>query len=160
MISIKEGYHDVAEFLLSDVVVVTDLKAGLNLWNRNGFHSTLVTPEGEVVDPMGTVTGGSGAPLEGSFLAQRRRMKELRTILCDLENLLGLEEIETIKLKHSLEEANAKKSQLLSDIHRLEIDRVRLEHEHLAAEQDSNRLQQTIESLAREQNELNAAWRR
>ncbi|HEY7166429.1 MAG TPA: chromosome segregation protein SMC [Candidatus Binatia bacterium] len=157
MISIKDGYRDVAEYLLSDVVIVTDLKAGLNLWNRNGFHSTLVTPEGEVVDPMGTVTGGSGAPLEGSFLAQRRRMKELRAILSDLENLLGLEEIEAIKLKHSLEEASAKKSHLLTDIHRLEIERVRFEHEHLAAEQESNRLKQRIESLVQEQGELNAA---
>ena len=51
MISIKDGYRDIAEYLLSDVVVVHDLQAGLALWNRNGYHSTLVTPEGEVIDP-------------------------------------------------------------------------------------------------------------
>ena len=77
VISVKEGYHDVAEYLLSDVVVVRDLQAGLSLWNRNGYYSTLVTAEGEVIDPMGIVTGGSGAPLEASFLAQRRRIRDL-----------------------------------------------------------------------------------
>src|SRR5215475_1114700 len=59
VMSVKEGYSEVAEYLLSDVVVVRDLRAGLSLWNRNGFYSTLVTPDGEVIDPMGTVSGGS-----------------------------------------------------------------------------------------------------
>src|SRR5258707_165291 len=77
VISVKEGYHDVAEYLLSDVVVVRDLQAGLSLWNRNGYYITPVTTEGEVIDPMGIVTGGNGAPLEGSFLAQRRPIRDL-----------------------------------------------------------------------------------
>ncbi|MGH7886771.1 MAG: chromosome segregation protein SMC, partial [Candidatus Binatia bacterium] len=64
MISVKDGYRDVAEYLLSDVVVVRDLRAGIALWNRNGYYSTMVTPEGEVIYPMGIVTGGSGASLE------------------------------------------------------------------------------------------------
>jgi hypothetical protein len=28
------------------------LQAALALWNRNGLYSTLVTPDGEVIDPM------------------------------------------------------------------------------------------------------------
>ena len=66
VISVKEGYGEVAEYLLSDVVVVRDLRAGLSLWNRNGFYSTLVTPDGEVIDPMGTVSGGSDDALDGN----------------------------------------------------------------------------------------------
>src|SRR2546427_1328074 len=67
MISVKDGYRDVAEYLLSDVVVVRDLKAGIALWNRNGFYSTMVTPDGEVIDPMGIVTGGGRGSLESSL---------------------------------------------------------------------------------------------
>jgi len=63
MITVKEGYQEVAQYLLSDVVVVKDLMAGLALWNRNGFFCTLVTPDGEVIDPLGIVTGGSDAAL-------------------------------------------------------------------------------------------------
>src|SRR5262249_42975462 len=132
MISVRDGYRDVADYLLSDVVVVRDLKAGLALWNRNGFYSTLVTPEGEVIDPMGIVTGGSGTSLEGSFLTQRRRIKELRVILADLEAKLRAEELEIDKLKKELEQATAKKSLLSAEMHRLELDRVRLEQGHLS----------------------------
>ncbi|MBI4487513.1 MAG: chromosome segregation protein SMC, partial [Deltaproteobacteria bacterium] len=50
MVSVREGFREIAEYLLADVVMVRDLKSGLELWNRNGFISTLVTPEGEVID--------------------------------------------------------------------------------------------------------------
>src|ERR1043166_404954 len=110
MISVKDGYRDVAEYLLSDVVVVRDLKSGLNLWNRNGFYMTLVTPDGEVIEPMGIVTGGSGTSLEGNVLSQRRRIKELRIIVEELETHLRNDELEIGKLKQELEQATAKKA--------------------------------------------------
>jgi len=157
MISVKEGYRDVAEYLLSDVVVVRDLQAGIALWNRNGYYSTLVTPEGEVIDPMGIVTGGSGASLEGSFLTQRRRIRELGSVLAQLEAQLPFEERETDKLKQELERAETQKTLLSSEIHRLDIERVRLEHENRAANQDHERLTHAVHGLREEQSELTTA---
>src|SRR3972149_5341922 len=40
MITVKDGYSDVAEYLLSDVAVVKDMKAGLAPWDRTGFYWT------------------------------------------------------------------------------------------------------------------------
>src|SRR5688572_5001222 len=156
LISVKEGYRDVAEYLLSDVVVVQDLRSGLALWHRNGYYSTLVTPEGEVIDPMGVVTGGSEDSLEGSFLSQRRRMKELGLLLTELESEMQVEERELVELKTNLQQAEAKKTLLGSEIHRLELERVRNEHEHRSTQQDSQRLRQTIDVLLQEQRDLNA----
>jgi chromosome segregation protein len=156
LISVKEGYRDVAEYLLSDVVVVQDLKSGLALWHRNGYYSTLVTPEGEVIDPMGVVTGGSEESLEGSFLTQRRRMKELRILLTELEGEIQIEERELVELKNSLQQAEGKKTLLGTEIHRLELERVRNEHEHRSTQQDSQRLRQTLDVLLQEQRDLSA----
>ncbi|HEX7226905.1 MAG TPA: chromosome segregation protein SMC, partial [Candidatus Binatia bacterium] len=156
LISVKEGYRDVAEYLLSDVVVVQDLKSGLALWHRNGYYSTLVTPEGEVIDPMGVVTGGSEESLEGSFLSQRRRMKELRILLTELESEMQIEERELDELKKNLHEAEARKTLLGTEIHRLELERVRNEHEHRSTQQDSQRLRQTLDVLLQEQRDLSA----
>jgi chromosome segregation protein len=157
MISIKEGFRDVAEYLLSDVVVVRDLQSGLALWNRNGFYSTLVTTEGEVIDPMGVVTGGSGHSLEGNFLTQRRRIRELRSSLIELEAQLRIEEQGMDGLKGQLEQAEAQKSNLRAEIHRLELERVRLEHELRAADQDFERLTRTLQALEQEQRDLTTA---
>jgi chromosome segregation protein len=157
MISVKDGYRDVAEYLLADVVVVRDLQAGIALWNRNGYYSTLVTPEGEVIDPMGIVTGGSGTSLEGSFLTQRRRIRELGSVLTQLEAQLPFEAREIDKLKQELERAETQKTVLASEIHRLDIEHVRLEHENRGANQEHERLTQTAHALREEQCELSTA---
>ncbi|MBM4298736.1 MAG: chromosome segregation protein SMC, partial [Deltaproteobacteria bacterium] len=157
MISVKEGYRDVAEYLLSDVVIVRDLQAGIALWNRNGYYSTMVTLEGEVIDPMGIVTGGSDAPLEGSFLTQRRRIRELGAALAQLEAQLPFEEREIDKLKQEIERAETQKTMLGNELHRLDIERVRLEHESRAASEEHQRLSQAVQGLQAEQHELSAA---
>ena len=154
VISVKEGYRDVAEYLLSDVVVVRDLQAGLALWNRNGYYSTLVTPDGEVIDPMGIVTGGSGTPLEGSVITQRRRIRELGRLLAEFESQLPREDRESEKLKQELDQAETTKNLLGAEIHRLEIERVRLEHEQRSANQELERLRQTVDALRQEQSDL------
>ncbi len=154
MITVKEGYSEVADYLLSDVMVVRDLVSGLSLWNRNGYYCTLVTPDGEVIDSMGIVTGGSGASLEGSVLEQRRRIREIRRTLAELEAKLPAETEENDKLKQALEQAETQKSLLGAEIYRLEIERVRLEHENRAAEQEYQRLTRTAEALYQEQNDL------
>jgi chromosome segregation ATPase len=138
-------------------VVVRDLKAGLAVWNRNGFYSTLVTPDGEVIDPMGIVTGGSDAPLEGSFLSQRRRIRELRSLLAELDGQLQVETLEIEKLEAELAETETKKSLLAVEIHRLEVERVRLEHEGRAADEASARLTQTVQALVQERSDLTTA---
>ena len=157
VISVKEGYHDVAEYLLSDVVVVRDLQAGLSLWNRNGYYSTLVTTEGEVIDPMGIVTGGSGAPLEASFLAQRRRIRDLSQNLAALETRLPQEEQESAQLKQELEQAETQKTLLTAESHRLEIERVRLELEKSSAERECERITQSMQAFTQEQTDLTTA---
>jgi chromosome segregation protein len=157
MISVKEGYRDVAEFLLSDVIIVRDLVSGLSLWNRNGFYCTLVTPEGEVVDPMGIVTGGNGASLEGSILAQRRRIREIALTLAELENKLPREALEMNAVKQDLDQAETRKSLLVAEIHRLDIERVRLEHENGDAAREQERLSRAARALLEAQYDLGAA---
>lgn len=158
-VSVKDGYREIAEYLLSDVVVVQNLEAGLALWNRNGYHTTLVTPEGEVIDPIGIVTGGSGAPLEASFLTQRRRIRELGTLMAEREAELCREERARASLKQESDQAETRKTVLGTEIHRLELERVRLEHENRSAVQERERLAQAVEALSQEQDDLTAAVR-
>jgi chromosome segregation protein len=160
VIAVKDGYRDVAEYLLSDVVIVRDLQAGLALWNRNGYYSTLVTPDGEVIDPMGIVTGGSDEPLEGNVLTQRRRIRELRSTLAGFESQIPREESDSEKLKQELDQAETKKNLLVAEIHRLELERVRLEHEQRAADQELERLTQTVQALSQERSDLTISLQR
>ncbi len=71
------SYDKVARFLLNDALIVRDLPAALEIWQELGGRRTLVTLDGEVLDPYGVVTGG---PLEGEghgALQRRREVQEL-----------------------------------------------------------------------------------
>ena len=68
-------------FLLGDALVVKDLPTALEIWQEQGGRRTLVTLDGEVLDPYGVVTGG---PLEGEghgALQRRREVQELEEVV-------------------------------------------------------------------------------
>jgi len=71
------AYERLARFLLGDAAIVRDLASALEIWQSGGGAGTLVTLDGEVLDPHGVVTGG---PLEGEghgALQRRREVQEL-----------------------------------------------------------------------------------
>ncbi|MBI2347824.1 MAG: chromosome segregation protein SMC [Deltaproteobacteria bacterium] len=159
MVAVKDGYKEIAEYLLGDVIMVRDLKSGLRLWNRNGFVCTLVTPEGEVIDPMGVVSGGSLNGLEGSLLAQRRLMKELEAVLAGLEVELAGEQKKAEELRGEMERTEARRAALIEEGHRLAMDKIRSEHELAQSDQEVERLESALRMLQGEEEELSAAAR-
>lgn len=154
VVSVKEGYGEIAEYLLGDVAVVRDLKSGLELWNRNGFNNTLVTPEGEVIDSMGVITGGSVESLEGNLLSRKRRVKELENRLSEFEAKVQEKERHTEAAKKQLENCEARRSLLMEEDHRLELERVQLELGLHQADQEVARLEEALQGLAQEQEDL------
>jgi chromosome segregation protein len=154
VVSVKDEYKQIAEYLLANVVMVRDLKSGLTLWNRNGFTCTLVTPEGEVIDPSGVVTGGSLDGLEESLLAQRRQIKELEIVIEEFQAELRKEEESLRELKARIAQAETSRTMLVEESHRLDVERVRLEHELLEAEQEARRLDETRQALSEEEKHL------
>ncbi len=159
MVSVKDGYREIAEYLLADAVVVRDLRSGLELWNRNGFVGTLVTPEGEVIDPMGVVTGGSADSLEGNLLSQKRHMKELEALLSELERQLQSEEKEFGAFREQMERTETRRSALIEEGHHQALERLRLEHDFLQADQEVEHLEETLRMLAQEQIDLSTILR-
>jgi chromosome segregation protein len=85
LIGYDRRYDRVAAFLLGDVVVVENLRAALDLWRRTHTDKTLVTLDGEVIDPHGVVTGGSRESALAGVLSQKREMRELEEVVARLE---------------------------------------------------------------------------
>jgi len=85
LIGYDRRYDRVAAYLLGDVVVVENLRAALDLWRRTHTDKTLVTLDGEVIDPHGVVTGGSRESALAGVLSQKREMRELEEVVARLE---------------------------------------------------------------------------
>lgn len=153
-IAVRPGFENVAEFLLGDVVVVRDLASGLALWRRNGFFNTLVTRDGEVIDPMGIVSGGSADSLEANLLAQRRLIKELAAEIESLESELGRRHIALAALNAEMALAEERQKVLLEELRQGEIDLLRLEHELAEAEREVARSAEAVEIARQERADL------
>ncbi len=93
LIGYDPKYNAVATYLLGDVLVVEDLEKALSLWRETRTDKTIVTLEGEVIDPHGVVTGGSRESALAGVLEQKREIRELEAVMerlnADVESALA-----------------------------------------------------------------------
>ncbi|MBI4816575.1 MAG: chromosome segregation protein SMC [Deltaproteobacteria bacterium] len=89
LVETPAGFEQIAYVLLGDVVVVEDLEQARNVWQDGQHRKTLVTLDGDVLDPVGVLTGGSGASVGAGMLAKKREIKELERIVASLQKRLA-----------------------------------------------------------------------
>ncbi|MFA7684515.1 MAG: chromosome segregation protein SMC [Syntrophales bacterium] len=91
-VEVEEHFRGIAEFLFGDVLMIPDLSQGIQLWQKNGFKGTFVTPEGDIIHPQGVLTGGKGEGEEDlSLLRNKREMTELERELSILSQRMESE---------------------------------------------------------------------
>jgi chromosome segregation protein len=112
LIGYDRQYHHVAAFLLGDVVVVESLQQALELWRRTQTAKTIVTLEGEVIDPSGVVTGGSRESAVAGVLSQKREIRELEALVARIEADREAVMTRLISVKHARAEAMATRETL------------------------------------------------
>ncbi|OGP10167.1 MAG: chromosome segregation protein SMC [Deltaproteobacteria bacterium RIFCSPLOWO2_12_FULL_43_16] len=149
-VKIKDGYYPIAQYLLGDVFVVNNLNDAVNLWKSNGIDKTFVTPEGEVIDPQGVITGGYSNGKDAGILQKRREIKDLSLAVSDLEKKIAEIENEAKRLKYEAEASQRSIEGLKKDSHSKEIELVNIEAELKREEAEMRRLKQRLEVLAAE----------
>ncbi len=140
-VKVKEGYHTIVNCLLGDALIVDDLNAGLELWRRNeGMYKTLVTPEGEMIDAQGTLTGGSLSGGDAGILQSRSEVKALKATALGLEG--GIEEAQARLngIEGGLKEALGGLDSAREALHSIEIEMVNMESGLKRLETDTERL--------------------
>jgi len=85
LVKVDGEFKEVAGQLLQNVLVVEDLEHALTVWRSQTEPRTVVTLDGEVVDPFGLVTGGSVDAGGASVLAQKREIRELQDLCEELQ---------------------------------------------------------------------------
>lgn len=150
LVRVKDGYRDVADYLLGDVSVVRDLESGLGLWRANGFSHSLVTLDGEVIDPMGVVTGGSVESLQGGPISRRRRIKELHEEVVSGEEGVRRQCEGVAAGRTALETMDAERRRLGQELQGLAVKKVQREQELLRTDQAVARSEQDLATIAQE----------
>ena len=82
LVQIEKPYQKAADFLLARTIVMDTVDHALLLAEKQGYRSRIVTLEGEILNPGGSMAGGSNLQKESSFL---NRKEELTSLAASIE---------------------------------------------------------------------------
>ena len=155
LISCGKKYEPVFSHLLGRTVVAEDMDAAIAMARRHGHRLKIVTLDGQVLNPGGSMTGGSASRTAG-ILSRQGELERLREQEGGLKEKLSaaartLEEAkrETAGARYEMEAAQAQQRRHEDDILKLEERVVHLDQS--AAEQERRRgeLKEELEDLSR-----------
>lgn len=146
-VNLRGDFGRVSHYLLGDVYLVESLNRALDLWSRNGHQKKLVTLDGEVVDPSGVVSGGSGNDPTQDLLKKKREIKELKQDIRVLEAQFRQKRDEVESLKSRIQHLENSLDSLRKDSHSEEL---KLVHQ----EQDLNHLKTEMQRLSERRDKL------
>lgn len=143
-VNFNEDFKQIADCLLGDVLITPTIASGINLWKKNGFRGTFVTPDGDTISPQGVLTGGSGSAVEKSLLSTKREISELGKDITALAAELTMQLDQKKKLVSLIAQWEEELIQIKSRIHKLEIDVNGRKKDCERFDDETGRLKQTI----------------
>lgn len=106
LLSFDKKYENVLFHLLGHVIIANDLQGANELAKITGHRFRVVTLDGDVVNPGGSMTGGAIKQKQTPLLGRKRELEELqeklRTLTSVAENLE--QEVKQLKEKNGAEE--------------------------------------------------------
>jgi len=108
LLDYDQKYQNIIYNLLGNVIISKDLRGANDLAALSGHRYRIVTMEGDVVNPGGSMTGGSLKKNTGSLLSRKLELDALKQKLVEMENqCVKLEKDVKVK-KHLMKEKEAK----------------------------------------------------
>ncbi|MFC1820036.1 chromosome segregation protein SMC [Thermodesulfobacteriota bacterium] len=158
LITVLDSYRPLMDLLLGDTALVKDLGQAISAWRDNGKDFTLVTPEGDMIDQRGIISGGKLANGPHGLLARKREVKELEVKTAKYGKEVNKIKIRLKGIGHEVEEKkisldNLKNERLDYNDKLNDLDKVifRLSHELDQLERLSERISRELKQKTGEQ---------
>ena len=100
LISYDKNLSNIFESLLGATVVVNDLPLAISLSKECGYSFKIVTLDGDIINPSGSITGGSKKNSVSNIIGRQREVEEIENHI----KKLSVELEENQKLKEKLSE--------------------------------------------------------
>jgi chromosome segregation protein len=154
VVKVKKEYSHLAPYLFGDTLIVKDLPEAIELWNRNSIWKTLVTLDGEVMQPSGVVTGGSKEQIGSGTFHRKREIRDLTKSTEELRHQVISTENSQNQLLSSLKNLESSIEGLTQSLHQEELQIVRESKEIDQIQIELKRWAQKIETLEFEESQL------
>lgn len=176
LVKTDDKYRDIIKYLLGGVVVAEEIDSAAAIAKKYGYRVKVVTLDGQVINPGGSLTGGSLVKnaglisrssdikkLEEDIKKLEEKTAEAEKRLSDAENSLAGVKADITAENAVLTTANEDKIRALAEIKRitdmktsLENAAKQLEEERISGEEKLIKLKETVASAAKAIAELDA----
>lgn len=112
LVEYESAYKPIIENLLGNVIIAKTLEGANAIAKQIQYSHRIVTLEGDVVNPGGSMTGGAVKQKSLSFLTKNRELESIRDKIAEMEEKTASLEKEVKNLKQSI----AKKEKELDDL--------------------------------------------
>lgn len=140
-------YQQVIQYLLNQVIVAPDLRVAIAVSTKLDRGFRIVTPEGDLVNPGGSITGGSTDRHRVGLLSRKREIEDLKQEKNELEIALNRNIAELAAMQKTMEEKRAKVEELKAAENDARLLKV-------AAERDLNTLTQNLDRVSSELDDI------
>jgi chromosome segregation protein len=107
LIGFEEKYEQIINNLLGNVVISKDLKGANEIARILQYRSRIVTLEGDVVNPGGSMSGGAAKKNASALLSRKGELDELKQKLAEMEEKTVLLEVRVKTMKGELQSGTA-----------------------------------------------------
>lgn len=139
VVEVNERFRSVVNYLLGRVIIAKTIDHALTIARNCGFSVKIVTLEGELINPGGSLTGGSMGRKEASFIARNNEIDILKQNLNFFKEQRQAYEQEKLTFLAAITECNSQLTSYESKVKEIElrqaelaihIDTVKTEAEH------------------------------
>ena len=121
VISYKDGLKPIFDGLLGSTVIVENMEVAVNLAKQTKFAFKIVTLDGDIINPAGSITGGSKKTSINNLLSRDREIKEAQEKLTKLQKDIDAEKIMLSKYTSLLADLETKYTSLSKKLQDCEI---------------------------------------
>ncbi|MBI5584078.1 MAG: chromosome segregation protein SMC [Deltaproteobacteria bacterium] len=141
------------ERLLGSYLLVPSVEEGWALCQSQGGGLSAVTPEGDLINRQGIISGGSAGDGEGGILIQKNRIRSLEDRLREWDEKLALKKEARAVQENAVREIAARITVQTDRLREVEIGLQELEKRLFGYQEEAKPIQRRLEILALEEEE-------
>lgn len=127
LIEFDSKYEKVFNSLLGSTIIIDNMDNAVEFSRATGYSTKIVTLDGDVISPQGSLTGGSRKENTTNILGRDREIDELKKDLEVLKQNIDDFGKKQDEIRNQISSENAKQSKLIDEIHSLELEKVKQE---------------------------------
>jgi len=154
VVECEEKYSRVMEYLLGNVFIVENLKCAAELARELNYSSKIVTLDGDVVNPGGSMTGGVYQKGRSSLLGRLREIEDNKAGIEVLQKEVNALASTIDRTREDYDKFSAQITEIQSRLQDLYIARSSLQKDADIVSQEKDRIQTTLKLVEEEADNL------